>query len=622
MSTLAGIMYFDKRKVDYQFIASLGESLSPWGPDDCQNVRLGSLAMVHRAFHTTPESKLEMQPVLSEFGHCLTWDGRLDNRKELIHLLGDSVTENHTDATIVLGAYLKWGLGFLSRLVGDYAFALWDPITQMLHLARDPIGTRTLYYHTNHARIFWSSILESILNLGEVPLKIDDEYIADYLAIYQPRPHLTPYKNIYAVEPGKVVTVHNGNIKIQKYWDIDVHHEIRHKNDAEYEEHFLHLFKEAIHCRLRAEGPVYAELSGGLDSSSIVCMADKLMAEGETEASNLTTVSYLTKSALEADEGKYINYLERKLGKKGVHLYQDPYYLHLASPNGHFRSKPTTALCSHGRTDELCSEMSKNRARVLLSGLGGDQVLWSTPDPSPELSDLLYQAKLMQLHRRLRVWSPALKKPYIHVFWREALLPLLPENIRSRYRNVMKPPEWLNSKFVRRLNIPDRNPSPPDLLGFPLPGGRIRSSKLMYIITDICEGYYRDLKTIEIRYPFLHLPLVKFLLLVPFEQQLKPGETRSLQRRALRTVAPEKLLRRKGKGTISDDVYNGIVREWPKIEKLFVDARVCSREYVDFAALRSAFNTARHAGIIGCPQLLQTLSLEIWLRSVEHHYGI
>src|SRR4029077_376508 len=143
------------------------------------------------------------------------------------------------------------------------------------------------------------------LNLVGVELEINDEYIADLLTRL-PEPSQTPYKNVHAVPPGHAVTVSNGQLRIRRFWGLDPNREIRYKTDPEYEEHFGHLFREAVRCRLRVDGPVWAELSGGLDSSSIVCMADQIIKSGETQASGLETVSFVYDEASKSDERKYI----------------------------------------------------------------------------------------------------------------------------------------------------------------------------------------------------------------------------------------------------------------------------------------------------------------------------
>src|ERR1044072_1752103 len=130
MSALAGIFYFgsDAAPVDEYELAKLGVALDPRGPDGGVNLICETVGMSYRAFHTNRESRAEVQPHLTSHGHMLTWDGRLDNRRDLIGELNFKLphSEAITDLAIVMAAYLEWGKECFNRLVGDYCLALWD----------------------------------------------------------------------------------------------------------------------------------------------------------------------------------------------------------------------------------------------------------------------------------------------------------------------------------------------------------------------------------------------------------------------------------------------------------------------------------------------------------------
>ena len=146
MSGIAGIYQFEAQPVDPGELIRLGSALTERGPDGGHEILDGPVGMIYRAFHTNAESRQERQPLLSRSGQMLCWDGRLDNRDDLLPLLADEVRGDLSDAGIVLAAYQKWGKGFLARLIGDFALSLWDTRLQLLILARDPFGVRPLYY--------------------------------------------------------------------------------------------------------------------------------------------------------------------------------------------------------------------------------------------------------------------------------------------------------------------------------------------------------------------------------------------------------------------------------------------------------------------------------------------
>ena len=620
MSGIGGIFSPTALPIDRRALAALSTALISRGPDGGREVYRRSIGMVHRAFHTNEESRREFQPLVSPAGHVLAWDGRLDNRPDLVACLSDSLDKSATDVSIVLEAYLKWGNTFLDHIIGDFVLSLWDPYSQELLLARDPFGTRTLYYSGNSVRFMWSSTLEALLRTGAIDCEVDDEYVAGFLALHA-EPWRSPYKNIFAIEPGHFVTIGTSTaVRTERFWYPNRNPEIRYQSDAEYEEHFRHLFREAVRCRLRATGPVWLELSGGLDSSSIACMADDIIEKGEAAEACLDTVSYLEDEAATSYDRKFLSVLAASRGTAG-HLFRGQgHWVRFVSPEASFISRPNTSLCVAGSHERLCQLMDNAGARVLLNGLGGDQVLWSIPTASPELADLFFQRRPLLLHKQLQIWSQLLKRPYWQLLWREAAGPLLPQSLSGHWQSKMTPAPWLESDFVKETNLQERLLLPKDPLGYRLPSSRMQASRIFFIISTIAAANYWEQAAYERSYPFLHRPLVEFLMAIPFEQKLRPGETRSLMRRALKDLVPDTILQRRSKGVVGEAFCRGLDKEWHVLRPMLMNARVCNRGYVNQDALITAVNLARHGKTYDISTLLQTIALEIWLRSIEHHF--
>ena len=616
MSALGGIYYFDHRPADRDFLVSLGDRLSSHGPDGGSEVVSGPIGMVYRAFHTNRESRLEKQPLVSREGRILAWDGRLDNREEMISLLRQELNGDRTDVAIAMAAYRKLGIDFLPRLIGDFALALWDPYARTLLLARDGVGPRPLYYHANVERIIWSSELMPLLDLAGIELEVNDEYIAGYLTRV-PEPDLTPYKDIYAVHPGHTVIVQNGRLKAQRFWGLDPNREIRYQSDSEYEEHFRHLFREAVRCRLRVDGPVWGNLSGGLDSSAIICMADEIIAAGEAQASRLETVSYVYGEANSSDERKFIQAVEEKRGRIGCYLWEEDHPTLASFPDDSRLSFPDFQDCFVDRLKAMCEAMRGDGARVLLTGHGGDEMLCSNPSPAPELGDLLVQRRLLHLHQSLKVWSTISRKPYLALLWRDGVVPLLPTKLQILFKPVVKLPSWIDEKFVARMNLSERHLGIPDVFGFDLPSGRDQAAGFLTVMRTVSKASYRARGRIEVSHPYLHRPLVEFLQAIPFEQRVRPGETRSLMRRALRDLLPEKILARQGKKGPTEALFRAVGREWPQLQPIFKNARVCDGGYMDATALHATLERARHGCETHSFAVIQTISLEFWLRALE-----
>ena len=619
MSGIAGIYQFDGARADDVMLRALGDGLERKGPDGRQEEKSGSVAMVYRPFHTNLESRMERQPFVSDRGHILCWDGRLDNRDELIRILQNDLRDDRTDVAIVIAAYSSWGSEFLPKLIGDFALALWDPPARSLLLARDAIGPRTLYYHRNDDRIIWSTDLASLLELATTPLEINDEYVAGFLTSL-PEPGLTPYRNIHGVPPAHSVVVSDGVLRTRRFWGLDPNREIRYRSDAGYEDHFRDVFREAVRCRLRVDGPVWSELSGGMDSSSIICMAHDILKHGEAQASSLHTVSRVFDEAAKSDERRYILPVEQKIGKPGLHLSEDSYRMLAPLDPGYVPVIPSYVANIAAYCKAVGNAMRETGSRVLLSGLGGGELLLADGDPFPELADLLVQLKWLSLYRRLRAWSEALHKTSSQLLWKDVVLPLLPKCLQfARKRRFNQILHFYNRDFVKRMRLRERMFGPPDIYGFRRPGGRHQSTLFQFLPRQISSGFWQEFNDAQFSYPGTDRRLIEFLAAIPFEQRARPKEKKSILRRALRDLLPAELLyRTERRITIQPAAARAAVRERERIRETFANSRAAAHGYIDAAEVLAACDQSKKQ-----PELfvISLLPFEYWIRSFEKRSG-
>ena len=618
MSAIGGMINFNGAPVDDQVITRLGNGLDSYGPDGGSNLRQDSVGMVYRAFHTNVESRNEQQPLVSSNGCILAWDGRLDNREELIPLLRGELRNDQSDSAIVLQAYGKWGSGFAQRLIGDFALSLWDPNSRTLLLARDPVGARLLFYYSSGDTLIWSSRLEPLLQIKQIELEVDEAYVAGFLTLH-PNQGLTPYKNIHALPTANLLTARRGTIRLQRFWSLDPAEQIRYRTDGEYEEHFLHLFSEAVRTRLRVDGPVWADLSGGLDSSSVVCMADEVIKNKRTRATKLDTVSAVFDESPSSDERRFICHVEEKRGRAGHHFRESEYPLLAGFNCDELRTIPNPLELWTEYHKGVRKQMREHGARVLLCGIGGDELLTSSPDPYPELADLLVQLKLSELHQRLQVWSLASKKPYLQVLLKHTVIPSLPRRLQRWYkrREITKQICLFEPELISRFNLRDRLLGPKDIFGFHLPSSRGQSSAFLSVTDVISPGHLLTWGLIEISYPFTHRPLVEFLQAIPPTQWIRPRESRSLLRRAMRTYLPPQIAARRGKGTPAEATLRAVAREWARLRDLLRNPLACTNGYVDPVALNNLIEKPDFAQNTEDLMALRIAYLELWLRDFE-----
>jgi len=610
MSALAGILSLNGLPVDRRLLEAFRRRLAHQGPDGGGQKQTGAIGMVFRANHVDRESKRERQPLVSTAGQVLAWDGRLDNRAELIAQLREYVDHSATDVEIVMASYLRWETEFVSRLIGDFALSLWEPRTHTLLLARDAFGTRPIYYHADPERIVWSSDLALLVDVAAI--EVNREYVASFLNS-TPDLEQTAYKNIYAVRPASVMLVRDGGIEKREVWRPDASRDIRYRSDSDYEEQFRELFREAVHCRLRSDGLVWAELSGGLDSSSIVCMADKIIASGDAGSTQLETVSYVYDNSAASDERRFIAEVEAQRGRVGHHFHEDESVGRFLKLNLDSIVRPNPTYRFTARHDWVRARMQQTGSKVLLSGVAGDNLLWSGADVSPELADLLVHMKLRSLHRQVKVWSRATRQSYAGTLLHHAVGPV----VRIRLPSPPPTSTLIDRQFAKQIDLVERCTHESDVRGFRLPSERAQARMLSSAIRAVASCYYRDRVATEYRFPFLHRPLVEFLLAIPIEQKLRPGESRSLQRRALKQLLPPAILTRRGKRWSNEALCRTLANNWREVAWLFHEPRVCEYGFVDARAFAETAKRIQHGLQNVTGELLAVFSVELWLRALE-----
>ena len=620
MSAIGAIINFNQKPVDPDLLADLWRQMAHNHPDGGDIELDGPVGICYRAFHTTRQSRSEQQPFVAQNGFIVAFDGRLDNRGELIVLLHEQLPyerENLSDVEIVAAAFARWDEDCVSRLIGEFALVVWNPLRRTLLLARDHIGARTLYYHLNKDRLICSSELEALIQVAGAELNVNEEYVAGFLA-YDPEPELTPFNGFYAVKPFHQISIsQTGTTRERRYWSLADVKPLRYSSDAEYEEHFSQLFRDAVRGPLRSDLPVFADLSGGLDSSAIVCVADQLLAAGEVATPRVETVSQVFDSSPTSDERRFIRYVEEQRGQQSHYVREEDYPLFASLSVENASIGFNTLIYCAGQHFAVRNSMRSANARVLLSGAGGDEITCSNPDPSPELADLLIAGKLSQLHAGLKAWSLRQRRPYVELLWRNALLPVMPKWLRLRTNTLTPVHTFFDHRFAKRMHLHERIYGVSEPFGCSSFSSRDQALGFWTAVRGIATGHRKDITEADISYPFLYRPLVEFMQAIPHTQRVRIGETRSLMRRSLRDVLPEKIRKRQSKGNPSEIISRAIAREWPRLLALLSEARVCEHGYIDRSALESVATRVGLGRGIPLPVLLRALVLEVWLRALE-----
>jgi asparagine synthase (glutamine-hydrolysing) len=585
--------------------------LLPYGPDG-QEVHLDTgLAFGYAAFHTTRESRIDPQPLVLPDCLVVTWDGRLDNLAELNHDLGDDAPQTKGEAAIVAAAYLRWGTECFARLHGDWALVIWDAKARTLLLGRDFLGTRPLYYRVTSRQVMWGTLIDPLVATAGYALTLNAEYIAGWLSSL-PAAHLTPYTEIAAVPPASYVAVSSAAHRIVKYWEFDPFLKIRYRRDDEYEEHFRESFARSVQRRLRSDLPVLAHLSGGMDSSSIVCMADHLSAAGLARPERVETVSYYTDDEPNWNERPWFEKVEESRGKKGLHIDVSPG----STSNRKWAAGPPPFLPGSARfaaPPDLAAWIGRTGCRVLLSGFGGDEVTGGVPTPVPELQNLLARARLIAFARQLHTWAVWQKRPWIRLLW-ETLREFLPRAVTS------SGPEgvaiWFKENAVR-LTAAMRRESQERLKLFgPPPSLRANLQALDELQRMVSCSTVPVAPLLDRRYPFLDRDLLSFLFAIPRDQMVRPGQRRSLMRRALKGIVPDQILNRRRKAYVSRLPIITIEQCLTQHVSRNTETWLSRLDFVDDRKLHACLEEVCRRRQSPSMRLLRATGVEVWLEEL------
>jgi len=644
MSVQFGRWNFEGRALAPEYIAKVSATLAQYGPDSSEVYANSGVTILYCALHTTRESHRETQPHICPSDAVITWDGRLDNRAELTSELRGSLNTSSAhefpDVEIVAAAYEKWGADCLGKLIGDWSLSIWNPRQRYLLLAKDPIGTKHLYYSIEKDHVAWSTILDPLVLFTERRLAICEEYIAGWLATTFPAAHLTPYTNIHAVPPSSSVLLQPGKHGIRriitKYWDFAPAKRISYRTDAEYEEHFRTVFAQSVWRRLRSDRPVLAELSGGMDSSSIVCMADLLFARSQAECPRLDTISYYDDSDPNwYEERLYFTRVEQKRGRTGYHIdlgvkkqieknevdlrrsFFPEFESHRLAATPDFNNRLSAEIFEH-----YVPYIRSQGYRVTLSGIGGEEPTGGfVPTPRPELQNLLVRGRFFTLAQRLDAWATKMRKPRLPLLL-EAIREFCPLSFTGVPRD-MHPPPWLHPGFVyRNRSALYGYPFRVRLLG-PLPTfqGYVNGLNRMRRALAYFGGLRLNLEMLrEVRYPYLDRDLLEFAYAIPREQTVGVGKRRFLMKRALVGIVPDELLSRKPRRpTVTQEPEKDAPTKWPSLAEMGHQIVSSSLGILNLNQFSEALEKARREEKVSVDSLKRALLLEAWLRHLVNH---
>ncbi|MCH9649838.1 MAG: hypothetical protein K0U98_16490 [Deltaproteobacteria bacterium] len=520
--------------------SAMMDALSHRGPDGSRWCAIGPLVVGHHHFETTPEELGESQPLQGDGGRfCVALDGRLDNRQELLNALGSDApqgeSESLSDAELLLAAYGKWGREGFGRLLGSFAFLLFDKANRELLLVRDPLGDRTLFYSMTKELFLVASEEAAILRHPAISGNLDEDRLARYFAVSELRDGSTFFAEVREVLPAHWISLSPRGVASHRYWEPHLTERIRYRDDREYGEHFRQLLGSAVDCRLRSTVPAAVQMSGGLDSTGLAALAAQSSAAPSHRS--LKTFSWVFDELKSCDERVYMDSMVDRYGLTHHRVVGDRAWP-LSQPESTSLNPNTPEDTAYRPlVEQLYGRARQEGARVLLTGMFGDHLFsgfeaWLTENL---VSGRWYRAAgevgWYLSHRRWRQLRPAVGYPLLR--WK-------------RFRRAWSGPRspWLTPSAARaRLTGGDWSPAS----GRPARQVQLRNVLGLLGAHGIsAEAFYASRYGLELRHPYRDRRLIEFMLSIPADQLYRRGLLKWILRVGLKEDLPEIVRRRPG----------------------------------------------------------------------------
>ena len=667
MSGIGGWYARTGQPLQQETLRAMLSALAHRGPDAADVWHAGPVGFVYALLYDTPESFHEQQPY-HEHGFCITADARIDNRAELANAVGIDLhaLPEIPDSRLILAAYLKWGRECPAHLLGDFAFAIWDPSRQEVFCARDPFGVKPFYYTLTAEYFAFGSEMKAIRCAGHAPNAINEKWLAQF---FIPQNDFldkasTIYDGVYRLEPAHWLAVTAAGHTAARYWQLDPERETHFQREDDYIEAMREQFTLAVGRRLRSAYPVGATLSGGLDSSSIAATARDLLAAGPRPP--LHTFSAIFRDAPDADESPYIEAVVQQGGVEAHRLYPDKSspFIDLERVLWHL-DEPFYGT-NYFMPWMIYRSAQEHGVRALLDGTDGD----STISHGMDYLDLLaMQASWKQFaheahalsekfnHPRYATagqilaaygapqFTSLLRKGRWIAFMRQAgevgnLFHVSPRRVVLEWGLKPLLPKTLQPGAPNRRGGWDGSD---DALAPPVTAEFIQSLRRQGYFQEIRDAeirqtgrarHFRQLNlgmlpytleltnrmaaafSVDIRFPFCDRDLVAFSLSVPPNLKLKDARSRYILRKAMSGTLPEKVQWRGGKISLAK-VYPYMLRRSATeyVTEALMHPPVLLEKYINMAAVQAAYRQFLQDGNPqGLEWVWQTVVFSTWMK--------
>lgn len=660
MCGIAGIYNLNSEPISVELLKQMIDIIKHRGPDDDGFVLLQAKGNEQRAksieFRDTYELRIHSQKRLDHnvgLGHCrlaiidlseaghqpmtnedrsiwLTYNGEIYNFLELRTDLKKRghIFNSNTDSEVVIHAYEEWGTNCVQKCNGMWAFALWDSNRKRLFCARDRFGIKPFYYYFDKKHFLFASEIKALLVSTLIENRPNDQIIWDYL-VNNDEDHTenTFFSDIKQLLPAHCLIIENKYLSIYRYWDLDPDIALSDITDAEAARRFYELFEDSIRLRLQSEVPLGSCLSGGLDSSSIVCIANKLLFTNGLHSKELIGDRQRTFSSCfedkRFDERDFIQEVVKQTKVDASYVFPDGTDL-LDSLDTIIQKQDEPGsgvrILSQWNVMKLAKE---NGIKVLLDGQGGDELLAGYHlFFRPYFGYLLQTLQFKRLIEEVKCYSKIHNQP-IHPIIKNLLKLVIPDRVLKVRKYILNkmvnnedPYTWINKDFSKQN---ENKPTYPSLLlSDPLKSSiykyltKCRLPKLLR-----CEDRNSMAFSLEARVPFLDYRLVEFIFSLPNTQIISNGITKYVLRNAMKDLLPEKIRNRTDKMAfaVPEDYWLQKLNK-EQILDIFNSRSFLHRGYFNHPQLLRNYELyCSGQGNMDCNLVSRWICLELWFRN-------
>ena len=630
MSGIAGIVHNDGRDVSRALLEQVAAAAALRADDGIAYWADGPAGLIRFRRATTPEAIGERQPFPSPSGVVMAFDGRLDNRAELIALLGASGESLRTspDDEIVLALFDRVGDDVPRHLVGDFAFAIWQPGPRRLFCARSPVGFRPFLYNVTGNRFSFASEPKALIVGLSLDRRLNEPMIAEHLAQRIVTRGETFWQGIRILPQGSALDYKDGAIR-EWHWDNQLPEDLSRVSEAEHIERFNALFDQAIISCVRSNTGVVSQLSGGLDSSSVLSRATELHRAGKIDREITAITARFPGSTV--DETEWSGAVEQHLGITARVVQGGRFDLAAIHSWSKSTLEPPMRPSSLDTALGSFRNLEANGERVLLSGEGGDELLNGN---HTHWADEVRRGRVDLAARQALAMPGATTLGAVRSVLGEGFGPLLsPRRYRHTARRqlwVGTPfPDFLRAEWLVATDLRARIAANRPAVTMPSIAAQNRYSVIDLESRDILSAPGRALANahgIDYRHPLYDQRLLRFILGASGDVLFKRGEVRHLLREAMRGTLVEKVRTRTDKAIFNTLVIDGLEllyaqrpleQQWPvrlgwvhadRLQHIWNVYRQWRDDGARMPAPRLAFGA-----------LWNTAALDIWL---EHGFGL